>query len=168
MTKRQQVGVEAVDVRVALEWLVMKHLIALMTLVLLAAKPSDPAVQQILALENARNDAIVRGDAAALERMTADEYTFINLRGGIQLKSEIVKGFASGSYKYQSRQISELNVRMYGDTAVVTGRSTQQGAENGRDNSGDYRFTRVYVKRDGRWQTVAYQATAVQKMTLSR
>jgi len=46
-------------------------------------------------------------------------------------------------------------VRVYGDTAVVTGRSVQRGMENGKDNSGTYWFTRVHVKQNGQWLTVA-------------
>lgn len=118
--------------------------------------------QEIRMLEEERNRAILKGDAAALERMTADDYTFITLRGELRTKSEIVKGFQSGSFKYGSRTISDLNIRIYGDTAVVTGRSTQKGSENGKDYSGDYRFTRVYVKQKDRWVSVALQATLIQ------
>jgi len=95
--------------------------------------------------------------------MTADNYTFITLRGELRTKSEILKGFQSGSFKYESRQISDLNIRVYGNTAIVVGRSVQKGVENGRDYSGDYRFTRVYVKQTGRWLSVALQTTAIQK-----
>jgi uncharacterized protein (TIGR02246 family) len=118
--------------------------------------------QEIRTLEDERNRAILKGDASALERMTADDYTFITLRGELRTKSEIVKGFQSGSFKYESRTISDLNIRVYGDTAVVTGRSTQKGSENGKDYSGDYRFTRVYVMQKGRWVTVALQTTLIQ------
>ena len=116
----------------------------------------------ILELEKQRNQAIISGDAAALERMTSNDYTFITLRGEMRTKAEIVQGFKSGSFHYESRQISDLNVRVYGTSAVVTGRSIQKGSENGKDYSGDYRFTRVYVRRDGRWQTVALQTTLIQ------
>ena len=115
--------------------------------------------QEIESLEEERNRAVLSGDAAALDRMTADDYTFITLRGELRTKVEIVKGFQSGSFKYESRTISDLNVRVYGDAAVVTGRSTQKGMENGKNYSGDYRFTRVYVKQKGRWVTVALQTT---------
>lgn len=114
-------------------------------------------------LEHERNRAILNGDAAALERMTSDAYTFITLRGEMRTKTDIVKGFQSGSFKYDSRTISDLKVRVYGDTAIVTGRSTQTGTESGKDYSGDYRFTRVYVKQKGRWVTVALQATRIQR-----
>ena len=119
------------------------------------------AVGQIRALENERNDAILHGDAAALDRLTADDYTFVTLRGEMRTKAQIVRDFGSGAAKYQSRTISDLNVRVYGDAAVVTGRATQKGAENGKDYSGDYWFTRVYVKQNGRWVTVALQTTPI-------
>ena len=119
------------------------------------------AEQEVKSLDRERNVAILNSDAAALDRMTADDYTFITLRGELRTKSEIVKGFQSGSFKYESRQISDLTIRVYGDTAVVTGCSNQKGMENGKDYSGDYRFSRVYLRRKGRWLTVALQATAI-------
>jgi uncharacterized protein (TIGR02246 family) len=126
------------------------------------ANAAPSSEQEIRTLEDERNRAILQGDAAALERMTANDYTFITLRGELRTKAEIVKGFQSGSFKYDSRTISDLNIRVYGDTAVVTGRATQKGSENGKDYSGDYRFTRVYAKQKGRWVTVALQATLIQ------
>jgi len=127
-----------------------------------AGSSGAKAKDEILQLERERNQAILHGDAATLERMTADDYTFITLRGELRTKAEIVQGFKSGSFHYDSREISELNVRLYGATAVVTGRSNQRGKENGKDYSGDYRFTRVYSKQGGRWQTVALQTTLIQ------
>lgn len=121
------------------------------------------AVEEVKALEEARNQAVLHSDVAALDRMTSEDYTFVTLRGELRTKSEILKGFASGSFKYESRQISDLNVRVYGNTAVVTGRSVQKGMENGKDYSGPYWFTRVYVKRGGHWITVALQTTLIQQ-----
>ena len=116
---------------------------------------------EIKKLEEARNQAVLHGDVAALGRMTSDDYTFITLRGEMRTKTDILKGFASGSSHYESREISDLTVRIYQNTAIVTGRSVQKGMENGKDYSGDYRFTRVYVKQDGRWLTVALQTTLI-------
>lgn len=123
--------------------------------------PDQSAKDEIKALEEQRNRAILSGDAATLERMTSDDYTFITLRGELRTKAEIVKGFQSGSFKYDSRTISDLNIRVYGHSAIVTGRSIQKGVENGKDYSGDYRFTRVYIKQRGRWITVALQTTPI-------
>ena len=110
--------------------LLLMSLVSLQTWAQNNAAPS--AEEEIRSLERERNVAILNGDAAALDRMTADDYTFITLRGELRTKSEIVKGFQSGSFKYESRQISDLTIRVYGDTAVVTGRSNQKGMENGR------------------------------------
>lgn len=116
---------------------------------------------EILKLEEERNRAILAGDAATLDRLTSDDYSFITLKGELRTKSEILQGFKSGSFKYESRQIFDLSVRVYDKTAVVTGRSVQKGVENGKDYSGDYRFTRVYVQEQGRWVTVALQTTLI-------
>ena len=129
----------------------------------LNSSADDKSKEEIRALENARNQAILRGDAATLERMTSDDYTFITLRGEMRTKAEIVKGFSAGTFKYDSREISDLNIRVFRDAAVVTGRALQHGAENGKDYSGDYRFTRMYVKQGGRWLTVALQTTRVEQ-----
>jgi len=133
-------------------------------------KPTDISLNRetnverdIKSLEEARNQAVLHGDVATLDRMTSDDYTFITLRGELRTKSDILKGFASGSFHYDSRQISDLKVRVYSGTPIVTGRSVQKGMENGKDYSGDYRFTRVYVKENGHWLTVALQTTLIQQ-----
>jgi len=61
-----------------------------------ANRSSKSAVEEIRLLEEDRNQAILRGDAAALERMTSDDYTFITLRGEMVTKAEIVRNFRSG------------------------------------------------------------------------
>ena len=121
------------------------------------------AQEEIKQIERERNEALLKGDAATLDRMTSDDYTFINQRGELRTKTEILTGFKSGTFKYDARQVSDLEVRVYGDTAVVTGRATQKGVENSKDYSGENRFTRVYVKQKGRWVSVALQVTLVAK-----
>jgi len=128
-----------------------------------ASTDVNSAEDEIKTLEEMRNQAVLHGDVAALDRMTSDDYTFITLRGEMRTKSEILKGFASGSFHYESREVSDLKVRVYGGTAIVTGRSVQKGMENGKDYSGDYRFTRVYVKQKGYWVTVALQTILIQQ-----
>ena len=119
------------------------------------AAAGDDTKEQILAIERARNQAILSGDAAALDRMTSDDYTFITLRGELRTKREIVQGFKSGTFHYESRSISDLNVRVYGDTAVVTGRSNQKGSENGKDYSaitGSHACIRGRAAAGKRWR----------------
>jgi len=67
----------------------------------------------------------------------------------------------SGEIKLEGNDLDDLQARVYGDTAVVTGRSTQKGKAYGQDAAGQYRFTRVYVRQDGKWKAVAFQSTKV-------
>ena len=82
----------------------------------LSPKPQTTLEREIESLEEARNLAVLHGDVAALDRMTSDDYTFITLRGELR----------SGSFHYESRQISDLKVRVYGNTDIVTGRSCRK------------------------------------------
>ena len=128
-----------------------------------SAAPGDAAQEEIKKIEQERNQALLKHDTATLDRMTSHDYTFINQRGELRTKAEILAGFKSGSFNYDAREISELKVRVYGDTAVVTGHAKQKGVENTKDYSGENRFTRVYVKQNGRWVSVALQVTLVAK-----
>ena len=121
------------------------------------------AESEIKQIEHERNEALLRHDTETLERMTSDDYTFITQRGDLRTKAEILAGFKSGSYDYGAREIADLKVRVYGDTAVVTGRAKQKGVEDTKDYSGENRFTRVYVRQNGRWVSVALQVTLVAK-----
>jgi ketosteroid isomerase-like protein len=137
--------------------------LVLLALSTLASSQDNKVQREIKKLEEERNQAILKSDFAAIDRMTSEDYTFVTLRGEMRTKAETVSGFKSGSFKYQSREISDLKVRVYGNAAVVTGRSIQKGTENGKDYSGEYWFTRVYTKQNGRWVTVALQTTPIQK-----
>jgi hypothetical protein len=100
--------------RLRLKTLVFTIVVAALALIQIAAAQNttarnpvrDAAVaRQIEQLEEARNQAILKGDAATIEKITSDDYTFITLKAELRTKAEIVKGFASGSFKFQSRTI---------------------------------------------------------------
>jgi uncharacterized protein (TIGR02246 family) len=119
------------------------------------------AQKEILKLEEDRNQAILHGDAQVLNGTATDDYTFINTRGQLQSRQQVVDSFKSGAIKFETRQLSGLGVRVYGDTAVVTGLLDQKWTENGKERSGKFRFTRVYVRQNGTWLSAALQETTV-------
>jgi hypothetical protein len=118
---------------------------------------------EIKKLEQQRNEAILKGDTATLDKITSDDYTNTTAQGKVEKKADIMDGFKSGKIKFESRELSDVDVRVYGNTAVVTGKVTQKSTNNGTDTSGENLFTRVYVKHNGRWVSVANQATAIPK-----
>jgi ketosteroid isomerase-like protein len=136
--------------------------IALSCLLVAQAKNSNVA-DEIKKLEQQRNEAILKGDTATLDKLTSDDYTNTTAQGKIEKKPDIMDGFKSGKIKFDSRELSDLDVRVYGNTAVITGQVNQKSTNNGADTSGQNRFTRVYVKQNGRWVSVANQATALPK-----
>lgn len=128
----------------------------------LAGSASAQDVQeQIKKLEMDRAAAVVKGDVAKLEKETADDYTFINLNGQLSGKAQTMNNLRSGNIRLTANELSDLKVRVYGDTAVVTGRSDTKGTIAGTTPRGPVMFTRVYVKKDGRWQSVAFQQTPI-------
>jgi len=122
------------------------------------ATRSDAAAL-VRALETELNAAIAHRDVAALDRLTGDDCTFITPRGLLTTKAELLDALAKGEFTYEYRQIYDLRVRVYGEAAVVTGRALYSAQRQGRDYSDAYRYTRVYVRQNGRWLAVAWQAT---------
>lgn len=111
--------------------------------------------------------AYIHRDTAALDRILAGEYTFINDdAGGVANKKQILDSFkAGGDREITSYTRQDDQVRMYGDVAVLTYRYQSTETYKGRENGGDFRVTRIFVKRDGRWQTVGGQETRVSGST---
>lgn len=117
--------------------------------------------EQLKRMEKQRAEALMKGDTRLLDRTTADDYTMITSSGQLRDKSRMIGDLKSGEVKFESADVDDLQVRVYGDAAVVTGLHTQKARSSGNDISGTYRFTRFYVKQKGEWKAVAYQATRV-------
>lgn len=119
----------------------------------------DAMIREVLELERDSKEAAMRNDASFSARMLGEDYIAIGPLGEIITKEESVALRHGSSLHYDSMDISEIAVRIYGDTAIVTARADVKGTNVGEDFSGPYRFTRVWVKRNGEWHTVSYQAT---------
>ena len=88
--------------------------------------------------------------------------TAITPLGQVTTKQDTVSARKSGQLRYEAINVSDMVVRLYGDTAVVTARADVKGHQLGEDFSGPYRYTRVWVRHNGHWQAVSYQATVTQ------
>lgn len=121
----------------------------------------DSVEQAVMQLEEELRVAITKGDMKAYGRLVGDDYVYTNQDAVVRTKAQMVSAYDSGSLKYESAKFDEIKVHAYGDTAVVTGRNTAKGKDTGKDIGGQFRYTRVYVKRQGTWQLVATQATRI-------
>jgi ketosteroid isomerase-like protein len=119
-----------------------------------AGKQRDQ-VSALKQLDQERIQAQIGADAATLGRLYAEDFIGIGPSGTVRTKAQVVADFTSGSLRFQSITTDDVQWRVYGDTAVETGRSTMDGQDKAKAVPRDNRFTRVWVKRQGRWQLVA-------------
>ena len=119
-------------------------------------------IRQIVDMERQAKEASLHRDAEFVLHTLADDYVAITPLGQVSTKQESVSARRSGQLRYESMNITDMVVRLYGDTAVVTARADVKGHQLGEDFSGPYRYTRVWVRRNGHWQAVSYQATVTQ------
>src|ERR1700736_1364349 len=122
---------------------------------------AESVEEQLKKLETDRAAAVVKGDVATLEKQTSDDYSLINMNGQMSGKAQMVNAFKTGQSKLTSDELSDMKVRVYGSTAVITGKADVKGMLGGKDATGQILFTRVYVKKNGQWQSVAFLQTRV-------
>ena len=150
----------------------MKHVIyaAILTVILLSfgrqqsvAQEADAAAEQEVrqAIKKYR-EALLQRDAAALEQIWADDYTFTNGAGEMVSKAQRLANLKSGATSLDSiSQEEEMKVRVHGNVVVATGRVTIKGQYSGKQASGQYQSINVWVKGPTGWQLVANQLTRV-------
>ena len=113
------------------------------------------AEQVIRKLDNERIQAQIHADATALRRIYADDFIGVGPSGAVRTKPQVIADFTSGALRFQSITTDDVRVRVYGNAAVETGSSTMNGQDKGQTVPRDTRFTRVWVKQQGRWRLVA-------------
>jgi len=119
-------------------------------------------IREIVEMERQAREASIRRDAEFSQRTLAEDYVAITPLGQVTTKQDTVSARKSGQLRYDTINVSDMVVRVYGDTAVVTARADVKGHQLGEDFSGPYRYTRIWVRRTGHWQAVSYQATVTQ------
>ena len=121
-----------------------------------ARRDQRKSVEQVIRqLDHERIQAQIHADRVALDRIYADDFIGIGPSGTVRTKPQVLADFTSHDLKFQSITTDDVRIRVYGNTVVETGRSTMVGQDKGRVVPRDNRFTRVWVRRQGRWRIVA-------------
>lgn len=144
----------------------MRRILFVVLLTLAASAPAlgqGSAEQQIRDLEKQSLEAAERGTGRAFgERYLADDFLFTDPMGGVMTKAQILARAKSTPGKGVVMEVDDQQVRVYGDTAVVTGRVTFTSADNPKpDSRPAARYTRVWVNQGGSWKLVAEQLTRI-------
>ena len=145
----------------------MKHLFAITVFLLGACSwgVADTASDErdLTKLVNDLNAAIVKPDIAFLERVLAKDYVHYRPHGNVETRAQYLEDRKSGSVDFDSLVADEIKVRVYGDTAIVTYRSTAKGKDPDGAIDEQRRWTRIFVRKNGQWQLVHSQGTTIQK-----
>lgn len=117
------------------------------------------AGQELRQVDAARFAAMVAGDTAALQNVLGEDLSYTHSNGQVQDRAQFLQALASGKLRYESMAPADVRVRFYGTTGVVTGRVDMKVALDGRESAIAARYTAVYVRRDRRWQLVAWHSS---------
>jgi len=147
--------------------LISKQLFAIAVLLLCACSWAigDTAgdERELMQLVKDLNAAIVKADVAFLERVLAQDYDHFRPHGNVENRAQYLEDRKSGRVDFDSLVADEIKVRVYGDAAVVSYRSTAKGKDPDGAIDEQRRWTRVFVKKNGQWQLVHSQGTTIQK-----
>ena len=117
--------------------------------------------KEILFLERQRFDAMIKQDSMLLKQILADDLQYTHSNGQTDTKAAFLNTLFSGKTVYRSIRTEGVQVRDYGNTTVVTGLANVNVVTEGKEKDLRLRYTDVYVKRNGRWQMVAWQSTRI-------
>lgn len=117
----------------------------------------------ILANEHALGVAMINRDTTTLERLVADDWTQQDASGTLGTKAGFLEAVKTGKLVVMKFTLHDLQVRVFGDVAVVQGFDDEATTYEGKRTSGTYNWMDVWINRNGRWVSVATQITRVAK-----
>jgi ketosteroid isomerase-like protein len=120
-------------------------------------------IEQVTAQADRWDKAIVRKDRAAIEANMADDFRQIDGSGNVETKASFVADLVSPELRIDPYTVEEFDVRLYGDTALLSGRTKMTGAYQGKPFSSDYRYIDIYIRRGGEWKIVSVQISKIPK-----
>lgn len=119
------------------------------------------AEQEVMAVMRRYVEAYGQNNVVALDGILAVGFVFTSSRGIVVTKAQELSDIRSGEMKTESASVDELQVRIRGNAAVVTGRATLKGVWRGQDFSGQYRVTATWVREEGHWRLLAEHASRI-------
>src|ERR1700733_10706248 len=121
----------------------------------------ENAHKEIEGLELDWREAQLTNNISAVERLLADDYLGISANGTLETKADELTRRRNGALHITQLDLSDIKVRIYGDTAVVTSKADLVGRNGDRDRSGRFPYTRVYSTGDGQWRIVSFEASSI-------
>jgi ketosteroid isomerase-like protein len=106
--------------------------------------------------------SLIRGDVEALDRILGDDFLLIDVMTGSEVKKpDLLAVLRSSQLKFEAIEPLESRVRLYGITAVITGRTRMSGRFGEEPFTASSRYTHVFVKNQDQWRLVSAQGTQI-------
>lgn len=118
-------------------------------------------IEAVALAEHELAEAHLHLNLATIDQLFHPDYIIIQPGGKVESKDEVLASYQTGTRRWDSAKSDELDVRIYGNTAVVVGRWTASGQNQSEHFDYSARFLTVWVKQDGCWQNVASQSTEI-------
>ncbi len=126
-----------------------------------AATPRENTASELTAQADRWDKAIVRKDRAAIEGNMAEDFRQIDGAGNVETKASFVTGLVSTDLEIDPYSVEDFDVRVYGDVALLSGRTRMTGRYQGKPFASHYRYIDIYVRRAGAWKIVSVQITRI-------
>ena len=125
------------------------------------ATPADNAAEiaRLTQQADAWDRAIVRKDGATIAANMAEDFRQIDGAGDLETKASFVAGLLDPELRIDPYAVEDFEVRLYGDVALLSGRTRMTGQYQGKPFASHYRYIDVYVQRAGTWKIVSVQIT---------
>ena len=124
-----------------------------------AAENRERDVAELTRLSDAWDKAIIRKDEKAIADNMAEDFRQIDPRANLETKKSFVAGILDPKLTIDPYTVEEFEVRLYGDTALLSGRTHMTGKYDGEVFESNYRYIDIYVRRGGAWKIVSVQVT---------
>lgn len=125
------------------------------------AAPASAAADlaKLKQLSDAWDQAIVAKNRAAVAGNMGVDFRIIDGQGNIENKQQFVDGVLDPKLTIDPYTVEDFDIRLYGDMALLSGRTRMTGTQDGKPFVSHYRYIDIYAKRDGKWQIVSVQIT---------
>jgi len=118
-------------------------------------------IAELTRLSEGWDEAIVRKDEKAVADNMAEDFRQIDGYGNLETKKSFVAGIVDPKLTIDPYTVEDFEVRLYGDTALLSGRTHMTGKYDGQMFESNYRYIDIYVRRDGTWKIVSVQITKI-------
>jgi ketosteroid isomerase-like protein len=122
---------------------------------------AENAINELLQLEKDFQNAIVKNDSTAIGQFLADDWIVVDSQGQIIDKAKFLAIIKSGTLTHDQMNLEMPRIRLYENTAVITGRASSSGKYLGTQFKTLEQSTDVFTKIDGRWRCVLTHLTSL-------